>query len=234
MKYTNIKKLLIKFMGGGLINFPTRFLRWIKIDGDAEGDDSGDGGGGDGGDKNIRFVDALMVLNKVPDSLYSPEDGDNFVSAVSHDDNDGHILKQSKPDLFLVFEYKDNIYEYSPNDDLIYLLNTEENSSFIDMPWGANISLYLPELSDNPNPSYDKAKSVEIVSYDELNIDNKKCLIYSLYKAEDFLTEPISLGNQSYTAIQDGQIFQYIGGKYNSIFAIKINNEIYFGYFYGD
>ena len=45
MKYTNIKKLLIKFMGGGLINFPTRFLRWIKIDGDAEGDDSGSGGG---------------------------------------------------------------------------------------------------------------------------------------------------------------------------------------------
>ena len=37
MKYINIKKLLIKFMGGGLINFPTRFLKWIKIDGDAEG-----------------------------------------------------------------------------------------------------------------------------------------------------------------------------------------------------
>lgn len=34
-------------MGGGIINFPTRFLRWVKIDGDAEGDD---GGGGDGGD----------------------------------------------------------------------------------------------------------------------------------------------------------------------------------------
>ena len=44
MKYTNIKKLLIKFMGGGLINFPTRFLRWIKIDGDAEGDDGGSSG----------------------------------------------------------------------------------------------------------------------------------------------------------------------------------------------
>lgn len=31
-------------MGGGLINFPTRFLRWVKIDGDADGDDSGSGG----------------------------------------------------------------------------------------------------------------------------------------------------------------------------------------------
>ena len=38
MKVTNIKKLLIKFIGGGLINFPTRFLRWIKIDGDGIGD----------------------------------------------------------------------------------------------------------------------------------------------------------------------------------------------------
>lgn len=49
MKYTNIKKLLIKFMGGGLINFPTRFLRWIKIDGDSDGSDGGgdDSGGGD-------------------------------------------------------------------------------------------------------------------------------------------------------------------------------------------
>lgn len=51
MKYTNIKKLLIKFMGGGLINFPTRFLRWVKIDGDAEGDD--DGGGGGSGDMTL-------------------------------------------------------------------------------------------------------------------------------------------------------------------------------------
>ena len=57
MKYTNIKKLLIKFMGGGLINFPTRFLRWIKIDGDTEGDDDGGGSGGDdsGGSTEIDY-----------------------------------------------------------------------------------------------------------------------------------------------------------------------------------
>lgn len=46
MKFTNVKQLIIKFMGGGLINFPTRFLRWVKINGDS--DDSDDGGGGDG------------------------------------------------------------------------------------------------------------------------------------------------------------------------------------------
>lgn len=54
MKYTNIKKLLIKFMGGGLINFPTRFLRWIKIDGDSDGSDGG-GGGDEGGGEGDDF-----------------------------------------------------------------------------------------------------------------------------------------------------------------------------------
>lgn len=57
MKYTNIKKLLIKFMGGGLINFPTRFLRWVKIDGDLEGDDSG---GGSDSDNDVFFVPATI------------------------------------------------------------------------------------------------------------------------------------------------------------------------------
>lgn len=44
MKFTNVKQLIIKFMGGGIINFPTRFLRWVKINGDT--DDSDDGGEG--------------------------------------------------------------------------------------------------------------------------------------------------------------------------------------------
>lgn len=63
MKYTNIKKLLIKFMGGGLINFPTRFLRWIKIDGDAEGDDGGgdSGGGDDSGNNGYMFFGPAAI-----------------------------------------------------------------------------------------------------------------------------------------------------------------------------
>ena len=34
MKYTNIKKLLIKFIGGCIIKFPTKFLRNVDIEGD--------------------------------------------------------------------------------------------------------------------------------------------------------------------------------------------------------
>lgn len=57
MKFTNVKQLIIKFMGGGLINFPTRFLRWVKINGDTEGSDDGggDSGGGEEGNSNIFF-----------------------------------------------------------------------------------------------------------------------------------------------------------------------------------
>jgi len=56
MKFTNVKQLIIKFMGGGLINFPTRFLRWVKIDGDAESDD----GGEDGDNSDVFFVPATI------------------------------------------------------------------------------------------------------------------------------------------------------------------------------
>lgn len=67
-------------MGGGIINFPTRFLRWIKIDGVAEGDDGGgggdDGGDGGGGDEPTEFyikfrADDFGVRNSdsVPDTV---------------------------------------------------------------------------------------------------------------------------------------------------------------------
>lgn len=60
-------------MGGGLINFPTRFLRWVKIDGDTSCDD----GGGDGGDSTptkvyIKFKAedfGLRDSDHVPDTI---------------------------------------------------------------------------------------------------------------------------------------------------------------------
>ena len=57
MKFTNIKQLIIKFMGGGIINFPTRFLRWVKITGDTDDSDDGEGGGGSG---SMSMYDAWM------------------------------------------------------------------------------------------------------------------------------------------------------------------------------
>ena len=68
MKYTNIKQLIIKFMGGGIINFPTRFLRWVKINGDSDGSD---GGGGGGSDTDVN--QELTFLNQVSDLIYQTQ-----------------------------------------------------------------------------------------------------------------------------------------------------------------
>lgn len=82
MKFTNIKQLIIKFMGGGLINFPTRFLRWVKINGDT--DDSDDGGSdGGGGSVDINTIldnisikdDLLTKLQAIDYTNQDPDDG---------------------------------------------------------------------------------------------------------------------------------------------------------------
>ena len=47
MKIEHINKLILKFIGGGIVNFPTRFLKWIKVescDCNGGGDDEGEGG----------------------------------------------------------------------------------------------------------------------------------------------------------------------------------------------
>ena len=47
MKIEHINKLILKFIGGGIVNFPTRFLKWIKVEScgcngeDGDNDDSG-------------------------------------------------------------------------------------------------------------------------------------------------------------------------------------------------
>ncbi len=63
MKFTNIKQLIIKFMGGGIINFPTRFLRWVKIEGDTDGSDDGGGDSGGGQVEMIKFKIENFPLN---------------------------------------------------------------------------------------------------------------------------------------------------------------------------
>lgn len=71
MKFINVKQLIIKFMGGGLINFPTRFLRWIKIDGDVDGsDDSSD-------DKIDAFNGDYFFPMHIPYIGVSPLEGFN-------------------------------------------------------------------------------------------------------------------------------------------------------------
>lgn len=67
MKFINIKKLIIKFIGGGIIKFPTRFLRWVIIDGE---NDEEEGGGG-GGDIDLNDIyDGVLALLKSSKAEY--------------------------------------------------------------------------------------------------------------------------------------------------------------------
>lgn len=67
MKFINIKKLIIKFIGGGIIKFPTRFLHWVIID----GENSGEEGGGGGGDIDINDIyDGVLALLKSSKAEY--------------------------------------------------------------------------------------------------------------------------------------------------------------------
>ena len=143
MKYTNIKKLLIKFMGGGLINFPTRFLRWIKIDGDAEGDDGGGSGGDDSGGSmsmydawmkafdGFKIVDNGVTLLDVAPALINIKDDGNYYDNTA----DSPIpLTFMNSQTSKYYEYREDsetvFYDIKDTPDNIYDLSKASESSF--------------------------------------------------------------------------------------------------------
>lgn len=117
MKFTNVKQLIIKFMGGGLINFPTRFLRWVKINGDTDNSDDGDGGGG--GEDN-EYLSNVLELLYTPGIIYNFLTTDNIYT-------DGCILTKG--------EYQDIIVESPGNtigdyDTANYILKCFDSNEF--------------------------------------------------------------------------------------------------------
>ena len=96
MKFTNVKQLIIKFMGGGLINFPTRFLRWVKINGDS---DDSDGGGSD--DNNI-----LILNNEEYANFHSTSSFNEYLIYIAEEDID----YESEEDLTIsIYELDESI-----------------------------------------------------------------------------------------------------------------------------
>ena len=185
MKYTNIKKLLIKFMGGGLINFPTRFLRWIKIDGDAEGDD---GGGGEEGNlsKTANVINKLFTPTAPqPIGVYRIS-GQNCVIY----DYEDYMMYRNGTDTKIIDSWTET--EQSnvlPNTTLLYPSGTTLqkgmplNIAFIDVEYpilltnGADGGL----LVYNPLPD---SESDEIVQ-------------------NNFYMEEVTLNNKIYAAVRD-------------------------------
>lgn len=122
MKYTNIKKLLIKFMGGGLINFPTRFLRWVKIDGDAEGDD--DGGSGNNDSDPIRSFIEKMTYGVCSDYEIDEESG---IITIKEPNNIPRIYKADRGFGYNYENDSDTLTSYLGSDDETKIvLNGEE------------------------------------------------------------------------------------------------------------
>ena len=183
--------------------------------------------GEDSSEKTINFADTLMELGKVSSEMP--------VGVAIYDSETNETIYQRAPDAFLVFEYKDDIYNFGPSDDLVFVL--KESNSGIDAPWGGNYSGWLPEIDDNPNPNYDKAKSVEFVTYDNLDVEDKNCLVYAMYKLEGFTEEPTPNGAQDFAVgMRDKQSghFSIEGQNHSAIFVVDVNGEWYFGFFYGD
>lgn len=92
MKFTNVKQLIIKFMGGGLINFPTRFLRWVKINGDSDGSDDG---GGDDSEIDWESIYREQILAKATQQIqkFNPTNNPNaeFNLAYKYNNNSWDI-----------------------------------------------------------------------------------------------------------------------------------------------
>lgn len=93
MKIQNPIKLIIKFFGGGLINFPTRHIRWIKV----EPDNGGDIPSGDITiDDVVKFIhDDISNPNVFPYTTWD--------SIPNYDDvNEGQICKSTRgtPSIF--------------------------------------------------------------------------------------------------------------------------------------
>lgn len=166
MKYTNIKKLLIKFMGGGLINFPTRFLRWIKIDGDADGNDGG-GGGDDSGDNNDVFFVPATIQPKY------------FINAGSDEPID--IKNYISPESSSIFLYN--------KEDIISLGVNEEDLNNLNIITPSNA--YNDAVSNNGANGYQipSIAFMRKIILDSVNIVDSVINIYSktsyIYKISD-------------------------------------------------
>lgn len=104
MKFTNVKQLIIKFMGGGLINFPTRFLRWVKINGDIDGSD--DGGGSDDDSENNGYIFFGPAAIQ-PEKYTIVDENDELTDDIKYvKDLDYNLLNEYfENDIFVVFLY---------------------------------------------------------------------------------------------------------------------------------
>lgn len=181
MKVTNIKKLWIKFIGGGLIKFPHENLREVEID--------GDGLDGGGGQEEVDVVKQYI---------------DNFANKVGLDYRtplgpalNGIITKakyESNPPINIPDENKIGNYE---NFDYILIDNSDEPEEHDDS--------YMPTLvfMNNEQFQYYNSKlirnSLKDFILSSLSIDNIKNIFNVTINNEDDVKNLLAIDKNDFT-----------------------------------
>ena len=162
MKFTNVKQLIIKFMGGGLINFPTRFLRWVKINGDTDGDG---GGGGDDSEIDWESIYREQILAKATRQIqkFNPTNNPNaeFNLAYKYNNNSWDISDATyinntnvlpNPEDILIPDKFVKVYSNNFNDTYLEDATLEEyltwNTLKFDVGWAYEVE--IRPLYSNP------------------------------------------------------------------------------------
>lgn len=103
MKFTNLSKLLIKFIGGGLVNFPTRYLKEVEVE--AEGGES-DGEGSGNNDELLLKTKQIIA---------------DYASAHLGNGTQEYVADNVElPDFYIYFD-RDNKILYDCNLEISYI-----------------------------------------------------------------------------------------------------------------
>ena len=161
MKFTNIKQLIIKFVGGGIINFPTRFLRWVKINGDADGSD--DDEGGSDGDINILDYFPFDFSDDKPVGFVIRKDWnfaqDNFPDGVDERtykyviDDDSVIYPMENLTNEFYQQYRIDNNQNSLKINLLY--ESYQNNAVTEIGWG----MQFPQYNNNTDITINTRKT---------------------------------------------------------------------------
>ena len=182
MKIENITKLILKFIGGGIIKFPTRFLKWIIIE-PCNCDGGGDGGGdsgGDGGDtpSSINLDDFRNFTIGLVDDYYNNA-GYNVGDIIPIT----NFFDVSSMDIFKGLSVLGNNGNNGP-EIIFHAENNYENESFYH---NINITPYQDGFQINvaTERSYiDEETSEQVTEYYSaqliVNVDNETLEIYNI------------------------------------------------------
>lgn len=204
MKFTNLKKLFIKFLGGGVIKFPTRFLSLVEIDGDVE-DEGENTGGGPGDDAEMDYLNEIIALTKEPieQELWPKE---AYYLALNTDLPEGEVFGDIENGEYVYLFWPDDVGKY-------YFLTAKEYEIITSITPTGLKSFIKGYLSNINNPGPYQWYNSEDANY--LNFDFKYIL---------------GVFDEGYYLVLDDFISENIGNEYVKIYTDNPNAEDLFAF----